>query len=49
MRSVQLELSLELDDINADSETMTLDWQVIDRQCILQASACTDVMLFFDR
>jgi hypothetical protein len=28
---------------------MTLDWQVIDRQCIFQASACTDVMLFFDR
>jgi hypothetical protein len=44
-----LELSLELEGIDADAETMSLDWQVIDRQCILQSSACTDVMLFLDR
>ena len=47
--SGQLKLVVLLDGIDADGEKMTLDWQVIDRQCILQSSACTDVVLFLDR
>ena len=45
----QLELVVEFDGMDIDGDKLTLEWHVIDHQCVVNPAHCTDVNLFFDR
>ena len=40
---------VEFDGLDIDGDKLTLEWHVIDNQCIVNPAYCTDVNLFFNR